>query len=512
MKRLLALGLVLALLLCGCAGGGEYVPTGDGLSWDEDYTGPINTRPQEEKDQTLALAYYADITLNPLRCTDYTNRALMTLMYQSLFVVDRQYQVEPMLCGRYSMSEDMRSYTFYVDEKATFSDGSPVRAADVVASLLAAKNSRYYGGRFVHMTSIDLTEDNGVQIKLDTAFENLPILLDIPIIPELQLESDRPIGSGPYVLDTAGSQWLLRRRSNWWCKADMAVTAQIIALQPAKDNLQIRDDFQFADLNLVCADPCSDRYADYRCDFELWDCENGIFTYIAFCDESEVFDSPEMRAALTYAIDRESLADNIYRGFGVAASLPASPLSPYYSQSLAEKYSYDPERFAQIVGQCGKDGDEVVFMVNSDDSVRVRTAKTVAQMLEAGGLKVTMKEVKGEFYTYSFVSKEYDIYMGTTKLSPNMDLSPFFSANGALSKGGVSNVGAYALCQQALENYGNYYTLHKNIMDDGLLCPVLFNTYAVYAIRGNITDLTPARDSVFYYSIGKTMEKAFMRN
>ena len=117
MKRLLALGLVLALLLCGCASGGEYVPTGDGLSWDEDYTGPINTRPQEEKDQTLALAYYADITLNPLRCTDYTNRALMTLMYQSLFVVDRQYQVEPMLCGRYSMSEDMRSYTFYVDGK-----------------------------------------------------------------------------------------------------------------------------------------------------------------------------------------------------------------------------------------------------------------------------------------------------------------------------------------------------------------------------------------------------------
>ena len=151
-------------------------------------------------------------------------------------------------------------------------------------------------------------------------------------------------------------------------------------------------------------------------------------------------------------------------------------------------------------------------MVNSADSVRVRTVKTVAQMLEAGGLKVTMKEVTGEFYTYSFVSKEYDIYMGTTKLSPNMDLSPFFSSKGALSKGGVSNVGAYALCQQALENYGNYYTLHKNIMDEGLLCPVLFNTYAVYAARGNITNLTPARDSVFYYSIGKTMEKAFIRN
>ena len=47
-------------------------------------------------------------------------------------------------------------------------------------------------------------------------------------------------------------------------------------------------------------------------------------------------------------------------------------------------------------------------------------------------------------------------------------------------------------------------------MDNGLLCPILTGSYAVYATRGLLTDLTPSRDNVFYYSMGKTMEQALM--
>lgn len=510
MKRVFAIMLALGLLLCGCGGKGEYVPTGDGLSWDDDYTGPVNTRPREESEQELTMPYYAHVTMNPLLCTDYTNRAFMSLIYQGMFTVDREYKVEPMLCEKYSMSEDMKTYIFYVDAKATFSDGSAVRAADVVATLLAAKESAYYSGRFQHISTVELSEDGGVRIMLDTACENLPILLDIPIIPENQTAGDFPLGSGPYVLDTTGSEWLLRRRSNWWCSADMAVTANAIALEKAESNTQIRDDFQFADLNFVCADPCSDRYSDYRCDFELWDCESGVFTYIAFGSFSTVFDSAEMRAALTYAVDRDVLAESYYRGFGRSASVPASPLSPYYSQTLAEQYAYDPAKFTQTVQDCGKEGGAVTFLVNSDDSLRVRAARFVADQLTQCGLVVTMKEVSGNAYINALKENEFDLYMGQTKLSANMDLSAFFSTKGAL-RYGTADTAAYTLCLQALENHGNYYTLHQTVMENGLLCPVLFCSRAVYASRGIVTNLTPARDNICYYSLGKTMEKAFIR-
>ena len=47
-------------------------------------------------------------------------------------------------------------------------------------------------------------------------------------------------------------------------------------------------------------------------------------------------------------------------------------------------------------------------------------------------------------------------------------------------------------------------------MDQGYICPVLFRSYAVYASRGQLTDLQPARDNVFCYSIGKTLEDAYI--
>ena len=114
----------------------------------------------------------------------------------------------------------------------------------------------------------------------------------------------------------------------------------------------------------------------------------------------------------------------------------------------------------------------------------------------------------GNAYVEALKAWQYDIYLGQTRLSPNMDLSAFFHTYGQLSWGGVNDVGAYALSLQALENHGNYFTLHKQVMDQGLMCPVLFRSYAIYAARGAVSSLLPARDNLFYYSLGKTLENA----
>lgn len=513
MKRLIAilLCMTLAFVLPGCGSDDPYVPTGDGLTWDEDYTGPtVATKPPQE--QNLTLTYYPDRSMNPLICTDFTNRALFSLVYQSLFSVDRSYQPEPILCKQYSRSEDMKTYTFYL-ENATFSDGSALTAQDVVATLLAAKESKIYSGRFKHVKEIVAGSDGSVVITLNTAYENLPILLDVPILKQNQLQLDLPIGTGPYVLESAGNVSQLRRRTDWWCKADMTVTAASILLVHAQDAAQIRDEFEFNDLSLVCADPGSDRYADYRCDYELWDCENHIFLYLGCNMSSSVFSNAEVRSALVRAVDRDTLAASYYRGFARAASLPASPLSPYYNLTLASRYSYDGgEAFTTAINDAGLAGSSVMLLVNSDDSLRLRVARDIRDMLTASGLTVELLEYGSESYLYALRSGMYDLYLGQTKLSANMDLTAFFSSSGALNYGSISDVALYTLCTEALANYGNFYTLHQSVMNDGRICPILFRSYAVYATRGLLTSLTPSRDNVFYYSLGKTMEKALIEN
>ena len=509
MKRLMALALCLCLLLCGCKKTtGDYTPTGDALLPEEGYTGPYIPPQSNTEAVQLNLAYYPARSLNPYLCTDYTNRALFTLLYQSLFTTDRDYVTQPLLCKRYVVSEDAKTYTFYL-ENATFSDGSPLTAEDVVTSLNTARETDYYKGRFLHITEISATEGGGVKLLLDTPYENLPLILDIPIVKASQVLEDRPIGSGPYVLYSATGGDSLRKRSDWWCSnIQLPFNADTIALQAAESTTQIRDQFEFFGLNLVCADPGSDRYADYRCDYELFDCENGIFLYLATSRDSEIFKNEAVRVALTYAVDRDLLVEEYYRGFARSTTLPASPLSPYYNQKLAERFRYDDLKFTQAVKNAGFEGHKVVFLANSDDSLRLRVARRIGDMLEACGLVVEMKELGGTAYTDAIKTRQYDLYLGQTRLSPNMDLSAFFDTYGALSWGGVNDESAYALSLQALENHGNYFTLHKQVMEQGLICPVLFRSYAIYASRGMVSNLTPARDSVFYYSSGRTLADA----
>ena len=151
MKRIVCLLLTLGLLLTllsGCSrniDNSGYTPTGDAILME----GEEPTEAEEEEDaQNLVLAYYPDRSLNPIFGSDYTNRVLMSLMYQGLFAVDSKKNVTPILCASYKVSSNNRNWTFYLEEGATFSDGSRVTPADVVATYQKAMENDYYKYRF----------------------------------------------------------------------------------------------------------------------------------------------------------------------------------------------------------------------------------------------------------------------------------------------------------------------------------------------------------------------------
>lgn len=513
MKKKIALLLALTLL-CGCFAGCDtgsdepYVPTGDALvmeGQDPDSVGPQ----KEEKPQELSLAYYPDRGLNPLISGDYTNRVIFSLIYQSLFNIKADYSVEPILCSSFQVSPSYRTWTFYIEPRATFSDGTPVTIEDVLATYQAAKAGGYYSGRFTHVKDIELTEDGGIVFYLTTAYENFPQLLDIPILKAEEVAADAPTGSGPYMLSDslAGSQ--LVRCPLWWCgDLEFVVTAQTIPLVEAKDPAQIRDQFEFYDVGLVCADPCSDMYADFRCDYELWDIDNGIMMFIG-CNVRyvEFLEDNTLRSMLTYGINRQKIVEDNFNGYAQAVTLPADPSSPYYSKSLAARYDYDPTKFVEFLGRYGKTEEPIRLLVNADDSVRLRIAHSIAKSFTDYGLPMEVMEASSSKFQQEIYNANYDLYLGMTKLSANMDLSPFFAPYGNLSRNGISDQVIYSLCLESLANQGNYYNLHKAVADEAKIIPIAFFGYAVYATRGLMTDLTPSRDNVFAYSLGKTIQE-----
>ena len=510
MKRILA-GLLAALMALACMGcvaeDRPYVPSGGALEAEDGFGA---TEPQSL--QELTLTYYPDRSMNPYQSTDFTNRALLSLMYQGLFSVDRDYQVIPVLCSRYQVSQDMMTYTIYMEESARFTDGTPVKVDDALASYQAAMTSPYYAGRFTHVDGVSV-EGDALVFRLSTPMEDLTILLDIPVVKAGQAGDAVPLGSGPYVLHETLTGAFLSRTDGWWCadRANLTVTASNIPLVSAQSPAQIRDEFQFYDLDLVCANPCSDLYADYRCDFELWDCENGEMIFLA-CNvaKRDIFATDALRSLLTYAIDRDTLTEKYYQGFARGVTLPASTYFPYYSTGLAAKYEYDPDYFARALASVSLPQGKLKLLVNSDDTLRLQVAREIAASLTAQGLPTVTAEADTEEFTQRVRSGDYDLYLGCTRLSANMDLSSFFAEGGALSYNGISNENFHKLSLDALENHGNYYTLHQKVAQDGRIIPVIFCSYAVYATRGLVSDLTPARDNVFFYTIGKTAEDARM--
>ena len=194
-----------------------------------------------------------------------------------------------------------------------------------------------------------------------------------------------------------------------------------------------------------------------------------------------------------------------------AVTLPCSPEVSFYSKSLANKFAYDPLRFVSFLNGYNiprKDGKtrEMTLLVNSQDSARTRIARSIAASLTELGLPTKTQESGGVTYKNTIVNANYDVYLGMTRLSPNMDLTEFFRDWGEMSWGQLNVASLYDMCNMALQNEGNYYNFYQKLAEDGRIIPLMFGHYNVYAQRGLMPDLNPSRDNVFYYSLGRTMD------
>ena len=519
MKKLTAMLLVLAMALTafsGCSNAIDnsgYVPTGDAILLEG--MEPEDLMVEEEPDQELTLAYYPNRSLNPIFGSDYTNRVLMSLMYQGLFAVSSNKQVYPILCSGYKVSTNSRNWTFYLEKEAKFSDGTKVTINDVVATYIKAMENDYYKYRFRHVLNIEATEDGGVIFQLDTPYENLPLILDVPIVKasEVDLTEAVPVGTGPYVFHSSTGGANLQRDPDWWCGGTkIAATDQTISLVEVSTPAQVRDAFQFGDVSVVCTNPMSDSFAEYRSDYELWEIESGYFLYVG-CNigYSDFFEDGTLRTYLTYAINRAVLAEEGYKSRVDTVTLPCSPNEVFYSKSLASKYEFDSLKFIQSIAHLPIPRDDknqqkmLQILVNSDDSARTRIARNLAEDLTEMGLPATTLEKSGSGFKGVLQAQTYDIYVGMTRLSPNMDLSEFFRTYGELSRGSLAHETLNDMCLKALENSGNFYNLYQKLGEDGRIIPMMFGYYNVYAQRGLLPDLTPSRDNVFFYTLGKTL-------
>src|SRR5262245_11783920 len=93
-----------------------------------------NTKPQDGG--TVVRRLESDIsTFNPITITTGYDHYVNFFLFEPLVQWNQNLEVVPGLAEKWEVTPDGKEYTFHIAPKATFSDGTPVRAADVLFSL-----------------------------------------------------------------------------------------------------------------------------------------------------------------------------------------------------------------------------------------------------------------------------------------------------------------------------------------------------------------------------------------
>lgn len=138
-RRLSALlcALTLALSLSGCWSG-DVSDDSSGDFWEETPPVEADTSSTLTPITSFALPYLQGVTLDPITCPDGMQQTLGALLYEGLLVLDESFAPQNVLCSRYEHNDDCTSYTFYLRDGVSFSDGSSLTASDVLATLRRA--------------------------------------------------------------------------------------------------------------------------------------------------------------------------------------------------------------------------------------------------------------------------------------------------------------------------------------------------------------------------------------
>ena len=332
-RRLLPLLLLPCLLLTGCWQDAA-------IAEEEPY--PEDLTPQEEEviplPEALSLPWYNGVTLDPITCPDGAQQTVAALLYEGLYALDPSFTPQPRLCAEAQRNDDATVWTLTLRQDVRFSDGSALRARDVVASLQRAKESERYGGRLAAVTSI--TESRGrVVLRLSRPNANLPALLDIPIVKSGTQDKSAPTGTGPYVLASDAGGSFLTANVNWW--QGKTLPTESVRLVDCADESSVRYQFSSHAAQLRVSDQTGASPLRSGSRYDIAEVDTTILHCLLLNQKTELLRSAAVRRCLSLGIDRESLVDACLSGHGRAAQFPLSPASPLYPAELEEAYRYE---------------------------------------------------------------------------------------------------------------------------------------------------------------------------
>jgi peptide/nickel transport system substrate-binding protein len=354
------------------------------------------------------------VTLNPVVSTSRYDRLVSNLLFTPLVQIDRDLQPIPGLADSWDISDDGLVYRFDLNPKATFSDGSPVRASDVIFTLekiLDPKSEAVQvAGSFelLDRARTRAVDEHTVEVvfKQPLATQLLKFN-DVLIVPEhvystgdfRKDHNDKAVGSGPYRLVrwVPGKEVVAERRADYWGKRPyiQTVVFKLINDHGTAFNALRRGEL---DETIVSSDiwwrERNNPEVTKNIEFMRFYTRN--YNFIAWNNRHPQLGDKRVRRALAACIPIESIIKDIFHDTARAMTGHFTPDEWAYNPTVpAVRYNLDEAR--KLLAEAGfadSNGDGIVekngrpFKLSMVIIAGSSTAQQIGQMVQAELKKV----------------------------------------------------------------------------------------------------------------------------
>lgn len=373
MRRALSIGMVTALLLsaaCGDDGGGATAASGG-----EEIVIAIGAEPS---------------SLDPQARDDGSERAIGDNIYETLVARSAEGELEAGLAAQMPTQVDETTWEVELREGVTWHDGEPFGADDVVASverILSPSLNSEQLSFFETLEGATVVDDSTVRITTVAPDPVLPSRLYwLKIVPANASDradfAENPVGTGPYefVEWRRGNSVRLERYDDYWGEAPEIdqVTYRFVEEPGTRLSGLLNGELDLV-TNLLPED--ADRAPKA---VQVQGLEHPVIIL-------NTVDGPtadvRVRRALNYAVDKKSLAEDLFGGFAeVDQCQILSPSWTGFNEEL-EAYPYDPERARELLEEAGVSGETITLVGTSGRWLKDRElVESVANFWTEAGL------------------------------------------------------------------------------------------------------------------------------
>ncbi len=391
---------------------------------------------------------------------------LLSLIYEPLFTLNAEDQIEPALAAGYQYNRAGTQVTVTLRPGLTFQDGSPLNAAAVAYNVQRIKTQSNSALKALWQDVASATVLNNLQVRLnlrETDYQIPYILANRSSLLASEkaakanvsaLNTNDPVGAGPFkVVSLApGTSVTLEKWDGYWDAKDIHVSRVNVTLNV--DPSTVLSGLQTGVYNFSTNFPAQD-VALAKADglTVTTDTARGWGAYFLSLNVNKApFDNPKVFQAVQYAINRQQFVSQLTFGLGTASGQPFPPTSPAYNPALNSAYSYNPAKSRQLLAAAGYQPGAITVQLDAISGLLNSAAELLQQQLSAVGINVKINlQTVSQFYTgYYGKTDALTLYGYVGRDSKLGALDDQFGPGGILNLSAPTTSAAYLTARKAV--------------------------------------------------------------